>query len=171
MKRIIILGCPGSGKSTFAKKLHECTKISLFHLDNIWWNQNRTHINRDEFDDRIASILKMEEWIIDGDYSRTYEVRIKASDTIFFLDYDKDKCMYGIKERVGKERTDIPWTEYNLDKELVEEVKNYNSQNRPIILDLINKYKDKEILIFCSRNEADDWLNEYRANVPNLNLE
>ena len=52
-KRIIILGCSGSGKSTFAKKLKVKTDLPLYHLDNIWWNEDRTHISRDEFDKKI----------------------------------------------------------------------------------------------------------------------
>ena len=41
MKKIIVIGCMGSGKSTFAEKLHRKTKIPLFHLDNIWWKADR----------------------------------------------------------------------------------------------------------------------------------
>ena len=105
--RIIILGCAGSGKSTFAKRLHEYTGLPLIHLDNVWWNEDQTHISREEFDHRLDLLLQGEEWIIDGDYSRTYEVRIQACNTIIFLDYSEDDCMKGIMDRVGKSRSDI----------------------------------------------------------------
>ena len=36
MKRVIVIGCPGSGKTTFAEKLHKNTGLPLFHLDAIW---------------------------------------------------------------------------------------------------------------------------------------
>lgn len=71
--KIIVLGCSGSGKSTFSKKLHDITGLPLLHLDNIWWMPDRSHISREEFDRKLGEILQMEKWIIDGDYSRTYE--------------------------------------------------------------------------------------------------
>lgn len=156
--RIIILGCTGSGKSAFAKQLHECTGLPLYHLDNIWWKKDRTHISRQEFDRKLETILKGEKWIIDGDYSRTYEVRIRSCDTIIFLDYGEEECMEGIIDRVGKSRTDIPWVENQLDPELVEQVKNYRRDNRTAIFSLLKKYPEKKTVIFRSRSQAHDWL-------------
>ena len=66
MKKIIVIGCMGSGKSTFAEKLHRKTKIPLFHLDNIWWKADRTHISREEFDSELNRIMQGDSWIIDG---------------------------------------------------------------------------------------------------------
>ena len=123
-KKIIVIGCCGSGKSTLSMKLHDITGIPLIHLDNIWWKQDRTHISRDEFDQKLNEIFQDDSWILDGDYSRTYEVRIKACDTVIFLDYDLNECMRGIYERIGKNRPDIPWTEHKIDPYLINEVEN-----------------------------------------------
>jgi len=101
MKKIIVIGCPGSGKSTFSLKLNSITGIPLYHLDNVWWRSDRTHITRDEFDEELADITSRDSWIIDGNYSRTYETRIAACDTVFFLDFDEDVCMQGIIGRIG----------------------------------------------------------------------
>ena len=158
--RIIILGCPGSGKSTFARSLHEKTGLPLIHLDNIWWRSDRTHISRDEFDLRLAEILAGDKWIIDGNYSRTYEVRIRACDTVIFLDFSEEQCMAGIIDRIGKDRPDIPWTENTLDPELVELVKNYARDNRPVVYSLLGKSENKRIIIFISRKEMNVWLIE-----------
>ena len=157
-KRIIILGCPGSGKSTFARKLHESCGLPLFHLDNIWWKFDRTHITRDEFDHRLETLMKSEKWIIDGDYSRTYETRIRMCDTVIFLDYSLEECMKGIEERVGKKRDDIPWAENELDGELVALVYNYHKDNRPKIYELLEKYPGKKVMVFKSRKQAESWL-------------
>ena len=62
-KKIVILGCSGSGKSTFAVKLHQATGLPLIHLDNIWWKADRTHISRDEFDQKLAKICARDSWI------------------------------------------------------------------------------------------------------------
>ena len=157
-KRIIVLGCAGSGKSTFSRRLAEHTRLPLIHLDSIWWRADGTHISRDEFDRRLNDILAGESWIIDGDYSRTYEVRFRACDTVIFLDYGEEVCMRGITERIGTERPDMPWKEQELDPELVELVKSYRSVNRPKVLSLLEKYPEKQRLVFTSRSRSEEWL-------------
>ena len=158
MKRVIVIGCPGSGKSTFARQLQSKTGLPLISLDNIWWKSDRTHITREEFDARLKEILEADEWIIDGSYSRTFEPRIKACDTVILLDYDTDVCMQGIIDRVGQTRPDIPWTEQTLDPELVELVRTYKERNGPVLKELFARYPDKDVHVFKTRAEAADWL-------------
>ena len=156
--RIIVLGCPGSGKSTFARALQAKKGLPLIHLDSIWWRADRTHISTDEFDHRLAGVLTGERWIIDGNYSRTFEARFQACDTVFFLDYDEETCMQGIVERIGRKRTDIPWVEDKMDPELVAFVRDYSRDCRPAIYALLEKYADRQAFVFKSRSEADCWL-------------
>ena len=158
--KILVLGCPGSGKSTFARQLQAKTGLPLIHLDNVWWRSDGTHISREAFDRTLAELLRGEKWIMDGDYSRTVEVRLRACDTVIFLDYPEDVCMDGIRARVGKERSDIPWTEQTLDPELVAMVQSYDRDNRPTIRALLQKYPEKQALIFKTRAEADRWLEQ-----------
>ena len=165
MKKIIVLGCSGSGKSTFAVQLQKITKLPLYHLDNIWWKPDRTHISRDEFDKKLDDLVNRDNWIIDGDYSRTYEKRIAACDTVFFLDYDVEVCLQGIIDRVGKERRDIPWTDNKPDPELVKLVKNYETEDKPVLIELFNKYSDKDIIMLYSREEANALLKRIGSNM------
>ena len=158
MKRVIVTGCPGSGKSTFSRELQRLTGLPLISLDNIWWKPDRTHISREEFDARLAEILQTDAWILDGSYSRTFEPRIAACDTVILLDYDTDVCMESIRARVGKERADIPWTEQTLDPELVAIVETYKERNNPVLHALFQRYADKDIHIFRTRDEAKEWL-------------
>ena len=158
MRRILVLGCSGSGKSTFARKLHNATGLPLYHLDNVWWRPDRTHITREEFDARLAEIVSRDRWIIDGDYSRTYEKRIAACDTVIFLDFGEEICLKGIAERIGKERADIPWTEDRPDPELEELVRKYGKDNKPKLMELFGRYPEKRVITFGSRPEADHWL-------------
>jgi adenylate kinase family enzyme len=92
------------------------------------------------------------------------EQRLQMCDTVIFLDYPTDVCLSGIMERRGKARTDIPWTEpEQIDEAFVETVRNYNTQSRPQVLELIEKYRNKQIVIFTSRNQAEDFLHRIKA--------
>lgn len=117
MKKIIIIGCPGSGKSTFARKLSEITNIPLYYLDMIWHKPDKTTLTKEEFDERLRELLQKSEWIIDGDYQRTLELRIKECDTIFLLDIPLQTCLEGVRARIGKKRSDLPWLETELDED------------------------------------------------------
>ena len=99
MKKIIVIGCPGSGKSTFSKALHEVTGIPLFHLDMLFWNGDKTTVERAVFLRRLSKIMENSRWILDGNYGSTMEYRMQACDTVIFLDYPLDVCIGGIKER------------------------------------------------------------------------
>ena len=157
-ERIAVTGCCGSGKSTLSRKLRALTGLPLFHLDMIWWRPDETHISRAEFDRRLAEILAGERWIVEGDYSRTYEPRILACDTLIFLDYDEETCLEGLRTRVGQKRSDIPWVEQRLEQELVDLVYSYRRDKRPKLLALLEQYPEKRVLIFKTRADTDAWL-------------
>ena len=156
--RVIVLGCPGSGKSAFARALHERTGLPLIHLDNLWWRPDRTHITREAFDRELGALMRGGRWIIDGDYSRTYEVRLRACDTVAFLDYGEEVCLSGVAERVGMARGDMPWVEDAPDPALIELVRRYDRENRPRVYALLERYPQKRALVFKSRAEAGAWL-------------
>jgi len=161
VKKIIVIGCPGSGKSTFAKELKKIYNIPLYHLDLIWNKPDKTTITREEFDQELLKIFKEDEWIIDGNYQRTLESRIKEANTIFLLDYSLETCLDGATTRVGKKREDMPWTEEKLNEEFKQKILNFSKEKLPEIYKLLAQYKnDKEIIIFNSREEASNYLKE-----------
>ena len=158
MKKIIVIGCPGAGKTTFAKGLKEKIGLPLFHLDSIWHKADRTHITREEFDARLGEILALDEWIIDGDYSRTLERRIAACDTVMLFDLPVKACLDGVISRLGKQRVDMPWIDTELDPRLQEEIEGFSQKKLPGIYELLEKYNEKTIIIFKSREDADAFL-------------
>ena len=159
MKKVIVIGCPGSGKTTFAEKLNKRTGLPLFYLDAIWHKPDRTHISREEYDQRLAEILELEEWIIDGNYSRTLEVRMQACDTIFLFDLPTEVCIQGATDRLGKARYDVPWIDTELDPKFKQEIEEFPEKTLPRIYELLDKYKEnKKVVIFKSRMQADEYL-------------
>ena len=159
MKKVIVIGCPGSGKSTVSRALHNKTGIPLYHLDMMYWNDDRTTVEKSVFLERLSVVLEKDEWIIDGNYGATMELRMAACDTVIFLDYPLDVCLNGIKERLGKPRSDMPWIETEEDSEFIEFIKSYNEQQKPKVLELLEKYSEKNIIILESREQADAFLN------------
>lgn len=150
----MVIGCPGSGKSTFSRKLHDITGLPLFHLDMMYWNPDKTIVEKPVFRARLADAIAQNEWIIDGNYNSTLELRMEACDTVIFLDYPVEVCLSGVKERSGKPRSDMPWFETEEDAEFTKFIKSYNNDNRPRVMELLAKYSNKAIYVFTSRDEA-----------------
>jgi len=159
MKRVIVIGCPGSGKTTFAEKLSIKTGLPLYHLDAIWHKPDKTHIPREEFDQRLLEIFAADEWIIDGNYSRTVEMRLKECDTVILFDLPTEVCLQGVIERLGKYHYDLPWIEKELDPEFESFIKSFANNSLPELYELIEKYgAEKQVIIFKSRKDADAFL-------------
>lgn len=168
MKKIIVIGPSGAGKSTFSRKLNKIINVPIYHLDNLFWKVDKTHIEKDLFDLKLNEILEQDEWIIDGDYSRTYEIRFKNADTIFFLNYDLNTCLKGVEARIGHKREDIPWVESEFDPEFKSWIINWFNETLPVVEKLIKVYKNKNIIVFNNREEANDYLILLKKNLAVL---
>ena len=159
MKKVIIIGCPGSGKSTFGRKLKSITDLPLYHLDMMYWNKDKTTVSKEIFIERLKKTMNNSKWIIDGNYGSSMEMRLKECDTVFFLDYPTEVCIEGIETRKGKPRSDMPWIENdNTDDDFISFINNYNSESRPEVIKLLEKYSSKNIIIFYSREESEKYL-------------
>ena len=159
MSKIIVIGSTGAGKTTFSKRLSALLHIPLYHLDLLWHQTDRSEVSREEFDKRLEEIIKREEWILDGNYQRTLEWRLRECDMVFLLDYSVDVCLLGASSRIGKKRDDLPFVEEALDDGFRRRILCFGTEKLPKIYELLDQYKDKKtIVIFKSRKEADLYL-------------
>ena len=159
MNKVIVIGCPGSRKTTFAEKLNKITGLPLYYLDAIWHKPDKTHISREEYDKRLTEIFATPEWIIDGNYKRTIEVRLRECDTVFLFDLPTEICLQGASERIGKGRYDLPCIETELDPDFKGFIEQFSEKTLPYISELIDKYgSEKQVIIFKSREEADEFI-------------
>ena len=164
MDRIMVIGCPGSGKSTFARKLRDKTGLPLYYLDMLWHKPDKTTVTREEFDVALEKILKEDRWIIDGNYGRTLTPRLEACDTVFLFDLPLDVCLSGAASRIGTVREDLPWVEEEFDPEFRQWLVDFPTDSLPKIYEKLKPYQDiRQIYIFRSRQEADAFLDEWTS--------
>ncbi len=160
-RKMLVIGSPGSGKSTFSRKLRDATGLSLHYLDMIWHNPDRTTVSREVFDERLAGLLSGSEWIIDGNYMRTLHTRLERCTDVFFFDLPLEQCLEGAASRVGTVREDLPWVEDELDREFRQYIIDFQTDQLPRIYELLDRYRDsRAITVFRSREEADAFLEQ-----------
>lgn len=167
LERIIVIGCPGAGKSTLARRLRDETGLPLYYLDMIWHKTDQTTVSRDEFDNHLREIVSGDKWIVDGNYGRTLEMRFQFCDTVFLLDLLADECLTAAESRIGKPREDLPWLETEFDEEFRQWILNFSRNELPAVYRLIDRYRgEKDIYIFYSRDDIERYLEKTFGRQP-----
>ena len=111
MKRISIVGCSGGGKSTLAKKLGAKLGLPVIHIDQLYWLPG--WVERDPADVRrlVAEAVDGEGWVIDGNNSRTFDLRLPPTDTLVWVEQPRWLCLLRALRRVatgfGRSRPDM----------------------------------------------------------------
>lgn len=125
MKKILVIGCPGSGKSTFARRLRDRTGLPLYPLDLLWHRPDKTTVSEAEFD------------------------------AVFLFDLPLADCIAGVEARIGTKREDMPWIETEFDPEFREFITHFSETRLPNIYALLEKHRDKTLTVFHSRAECE----------------
>lgn len=157
MRRALVIGCSGSGKSVFARKLAALAGLPLYYLDMLWHRPDRTTASRNEFDLALDRILAENSWIIDGNFQRTLARRLERCDTVFLFDLPLSDCLAGVESRIGRKRPDMPWVETGFDPDFRQWIVDFRKNRLPGIMELLAKADCRKI-IFKSRWEADAYL-------------
>ena len=156
MKRIMLIGPGGSGKSTLANELGKVLKLPVYHLDALHWKPRWVPTPDDEWDELQKKLITEEEWIIDGNYGRTIDIRLSKADTIIFFDFPRWIPIYRvIKRRImyhGKTRPDLTdGCPERISLDFLIWIWNYKRDKRPNILDKFEKVADEKTLVILRR--------------------
>ncbi len=163
MNKIAIIGSPGAGKSTFAKILYSMLKMKVYHLDRLFWKHGWERKDRDTRIDILQALVREKQWIIDGTYLNSSELRLNAADTIIFLDIPPWLCLYRIRQRhnkyKGQPRPDLPdGCSDNLNWICVLKVLVFPFRGRRTLKQMLRSYKSKRIIRLRSGKEVKDFL-------------
>ena len=164
LKKILVIGCCGAGKSTFSKKLQSILKLELIHLDQYYHKPNWEEPKKGEWDKIVNSLLQKPSWIMDGTYNRTMDVRIKSADTIIYLDYPTVKCFWRVIIIIFKYHGVVRSEMANgfkeqFDLEFLHYVLTFNSKFRKVIKQKLNLVKEeKKVCVFKTDKQADKFL-------------
>jgi len=139
MRRVLVIGSGGAGKSTFAARLAERTGLPLIHLDALYWRPGWVEPAKEEWTRRVAQLVADDRWIMDGNYGGTLESRLAACDTVVFLDLPRALCLRRVIGRRirfrGRARPDMaPGCPEQLSWEFLHWIWSYPATRRPGIL-------------------------------------
>jgi adenylate kinase family enzyme len=164
MKRILVIGSGGAGKSTSAKKLGEILGICVIHLDALYWQPGWVEPPKPAWAVTVDALISRESWIMDGNYSGTRERRLAACDTVVFLDLPTLTYVWRVLMRLQRYRN---ITRPDMGAGCPEQfnwqfllwVWNYRRRTRPKIESLLNRYeREVRVIRLHSQVEIDEFL-------------
>ena len=164
MKRVLVIGSGGAGKSTLARRLGERLGLEVVHLDALYWQAGWVEPAKEAWRERVAELVRADAWVMDGNYSGTLEARLAACDTVVFLDLPRTLCLWRIIKRSlthrGRSRPDMAaGCPEQLTLEFLRWVWGYPSRSRPKVLRLLAVYAEgRRIVRLRSRAEVAEFL-------------
>ena len=166
MRKVLVIGPGGSGKSTFARRLGELLNIPVKHLDAFYWRSGWMKPSNDEWIKTVTELASGDAWIMDGNFGGTLELRLKHCDTIIFLDMPRLLCLWRVTKRRlryrNRSRPDMAegCTE-KLDLEFIDWVWNYSRRSRPKVARLLNEQSaSKQVVWLRSNTEVERFLHD-----------
>ncbi|MEX5962408.1 hypothetical protein [Mammaliicoccus sciuri] len=164
MKKIVILGSSGSGKSYLSKKLSKELNIEVYHLDNLMRKSDWSPFSYNEKYRIQELILENDSWIIEGNYTNILDKSFEEADTIIFLNINKFKCIFNVIKRTityrNKDRSDKPTK--SIDKfslHLLKWTWDFDKNEKPLILKKVQRFsKMKQIIILKSTKNTNNFI-------------
>ncbi|MDO4740177.1 MAG: hypothetical protein Q4A66_05875 [Eubacteriales bacterium] len=166
-QRYLVVGCPGSGKSTMARAMAQRTGLPAVHLDKLFWRDHWTSVPAEEFDALLRCELAKDCWIIDGNFSRTLPMRLARAEAVVWLDYPLHVSLFGALRRVltnyGKVRPDMsPNCPERLNWPFIRSILDFRRRNGAKMEQLLVPAPGREIIRLRSRRQARAFLDSLR---------
>jgi adenylate kinase family enzyme len=164
MRRVLVIGSGGAGKSTFAIELAKRTGLPLVHLDALYWQPGWQPLSKSAWASTVERLIAEERWIMDGNFGGSLERRLAACDTVVFLDLPWWICLWRvIGRRVrhhGRTRPEMSaGCNERLDWAFLWWIFSYPWQRRPAILRrLASLMPGQRAIILRSRQQAENLL-------------
>ena len=164
IRKIAVIGCGGSGKTTLAKQLATLFKLPLYHLDKYYWKPGWQKININEFIPIHRSIYEQSHWIIDGNQTHVMRERLHHADMIIFLDKPRWLCLWRVTKRWLKYRNTYRDDLHDGCKDrltwgFLRYIWFFNYRFKPKIIKLLDELKsEKKIYILTSNSDIKNWL-------------
>ncbi|HEY2698886.1 MAG TPA: DNA topology modulation protein FlaR [Pseudonocardiaceae bacterium] len=148
MRRIAIIGCAGAGKSTLARDLGKRLDLPVTHLDRLFWQPGWQPTERTRWQEIQRELVAGGQWVLDGNYDSTLEIRVAAADTVIFLDFPRWLCLSRVIRRTIASRrrdTQAPGCPDKVDREFLAWIWNYRRDARQRSLAVLAEHgKDVE---------------------------
>ena len=164
MRRVLVIGAGGAGKSTLAARVAERAGLPLVHLDACYWRAGWVPTPADEWAATVARLAAGDAWVMDGNYGGTLDARLAACDTVVFLDLPRLVCLWSVVRRWlrwrGRSRPDLPaGCPEQLSWEFVWWIWTYPRRRRPAILARLGALAgEKRVVVLRSRRAAARWV-------------
>ena len=164
VKRILVIGSGGSGKTTFARRLAERARLPLIHLDALYWRHGWDPTPADEWRAKVVALVREPAWIMDGNYGGTLDIRLAACDAVVFLDMPRLVCLWRVVRRQlqhrGQNRAELPaGCPERLTWEFLKWIWTYPARRRGTILRRLDELKaHKSVYVLHSSKEMDRFL-------------
>jgi adenylate kinase family enzyme len=160
MYRILIIGLPGSGKSTFANKLGKKLNRDVTHLDKVYYESGWKHIQtKDEWKETVKNLISKEKWIMDGNYRGTLDMRLESADCVILFNFNKFLCLYRACKRALDKTQPFDKAEGNKNKLSWDLIKKIIFFPKKKMLERLERYKDtKKIFVVKNSKEAEELL-------------
>ncbi len=171
MRKVIIIGSGGAGKSTLARALGAILGVEVIHLDRYFWHPGWVETPREQWREIVAGLIARDAWVIDGNYGGTMDIRLPAADTIIFMDFPRWRCLWRVAVRLiryrGKSRPDLPLgCPEQLDWSFLKWIWGYPG-TRPTIAKLLAEHAvGRTIIIVRSPREVDALLRALDRGQP-----
>jgi adenylate kinase family enzyme len=165
-QRILVIGSSGAGKSSLSTALGKILGIDVIHLDRHFYQPGWKSLPPDRWREDVARLVATDRWIMDGDFSDTFDLRFPRADAVIDLAYGRYRCIFQAMKRLAfalpEGRKDLPvGCRESFDASNLKWIWSYPITNRPRIDEAVKKWGSHLLYLkFTSPRQLRRWLED-----------